>query len=881
MYLKIQQHSGKPRLFQDLSRYEKRLFSYEELFDNHSYMKKYILLVTIIITICEIVKFVVNPLGELDPSERAQLYCFPILIGVGLAFCFIAHLKFCQKKIKRIVITRLVILGFANACICVGVFLNVYFFLKLANTNHTHKTWFDAITYVSDGVFMTILSSMVHPFWQMKATVPIAYYLGVFVGYLHSGEDDKLGLAIAQLLTTSFYSVSLFAITEYFRYQQFLKKCEGDDWRMIQGCILDRVNNAIVVVEPSGNVVYSNKEFRKISKEDAKKFFTKMRNLKKRVDENADQDLSYLNSGLPKDSIEESHTNFLGSTRSSKPGLQRKPVDEIVDVNELIQIANQSIKAGILTDGTYFTFDGKLIEDDPDEIKQQRSYEIAVSPMCSCSKVILIFHDTTQHARMVALETNNHYKDKLLASVSHELRTPLNGNLALIETTLNHEDIPQAVKEELLVPAYRSGKLLGYLINDILDYSQIKAEKLRMVFKELSLKKTLMSCYQLLEIQAKAKHLDLIFDIDENIPEDFVTDHDRVVQVVLNLLSNALKFTFKGKITLKAKYVNDCAYDNYVEIQVEDTGIGIKPEDTSKLFQEFTQIGGEDEIKSLNSKGVGLGLTIADQLARRLSSSLLQGISVKSTFGQGSCFSFQLEPKSLQVKTLFLKPPSIILPNKIRTTSQDDSSEGSDILDQVEEYTQQTPRKKRGIFARRSKVPSFNYLPSPHLETPETISAHRNLKTLPALAVSSHPQKKGTILIVDDEPFNILALQSMLKNYEFEIESVFNGKEAVDKVTERYKYGSEDDSKYELIFMDCQMPIMDGYEATKVLCEIMKDKPTQIPIIGCTAFTAQSKMDDCITSGMKDVINKPVTRKGLDEILRKYTALKESEKRKP
>jgi len=181
------------------------------------------------------------------------------------------------------------------------------------------------------------------------------------------------------------------------------------------------------------------------------------------------------------------------------------------------------------------------------------------------------------------LETNNQYKDKLLASVSHELRTPLNGNLTLMEIAMSLDKIPSSVKGQFLVPAYRSGKLLDHIINDILDYSQINVGKLRMIFEELSIQKTLENCIQLMEIQAKAKGLELSLSIDKKVPAFLTTDHNRVRQIVLNLLSNAIKFTFKGEVRVKAEMVQE----NQIKISVCDTGIGIQEENLKKLLQKL------------------------------------------------------------------------------------------------------------------------------------------------------------------------------------------------------------------------------------------------------------------------------------------------------
>ena len=164
---------------------------------------------------------------------------------------------------------------------------------------------------------------------------------------------------------------------------------------------------------------------------------------------------------------------------------------------------------------------------------------------------------------MIILEEANKYKDQLLALVSHELRALLNGNINLVEKAANSKKIPDHIKESLLIPALRSSKFLLHIINDLLDMSQIKQKKLRLSFESRYLKETLKSTAQLVELQAKKKGLDLIVELDPNLPEQFCTDHIRLSQIVLNLLNNAIKFTKEGTVKLGAIYVSQNQGQNF------------------------------------------------------------------------------------------------------------------------------------------------------------------------------------------------------------------------------------------------------------------------------------------------------------------------------
>jgi len=172
-------------------------------------------------------------------------------------------------------------------------------------------------------------------------------------------------------------------------------------------------------------------------------------------------------------------------------------------LEELIQNFGMIIKEVNLQERQFLIYNGKLQVEGP----QTKSIEIKISYIQQHNKeyIILIIRDTTQRDLLVTLEDNNKYKDQLLASVSHELRAPLNGNINLVESALQNKNVPENIKEKLLTPALRSSKFLLHLINDILDMSQIKVQKLRLIFRPGNLEETLHDTLQLVELQAKKK----------------------------------------------------------------------------------------------------------------------------------------------------------------------------------------------------------------------------------------------------------------------------------------------------------------------------------------------------------------------------------------
>jgi len=314
-------------------------------------------------------------------------------------------------------------------------------------------------------------------------------------------------------------------------------------------------------------------------------------------------------------------------------------IEKIDSLERLITNFKKIIKDNQLQERQFLVYNGKLKVED----HHQKSIEIKISYIQQHNKeyIILIIRDTTQRDMLVTLEDNNKYKDQLLASVSHELRAPLNGNINLVESALLNKDVPQNVKERMLTPALRSSKFLLHLINDILDMSQIKAQKLRLLFRPGKFAETLNDTLQLIEIQAKKKEVELSLSIHEDIPSILRTDHMRLSQIVLNLLNNAIKFTKKGFVRLSAMPTET---PGCVKISVQDSGIGMTKEDVKKLFSDYTCIEFADRA-AINPTGIGLGLSIANNLVKLLGPKRQKGIAVESTPNQGPTFSFIVENK--------------------------------------------------------------------------------------------------------------------------------------------------------------------------------------------------------------------------------------------
>ena len=506
--------------------------------------------------------------------------------------------------------------------------------------------------------------------------------------------------------------------------------------------------------------------------------------------------------------------------------------------------------------------------------------------------VALVFSDITERSLVTILQENNNYKNRLLASVSHELRTPLNASINFTQEAIDHPDLSgfSEVKENYLIPALRSSQLLLFLINDILDFSQMSANKLRLVYENKNVCETLEECLNLIKIQASRKGLKVVADyrFEKGENELFCTDHNRLKQIVLNLLSNALKFTLVGEIRLTASteilsvlpvapsseaIELDKLPDNFemvttknsrriLRVSISDTGIGISEENKRKLFKAFEKID-LGEKKALNTQGVGLGLVVSNSLVASLGpGDSSNAIKVESEVTKGATFTFWITdhspecPENQEKNNASRKPEDLHSDMKERLNSSNE-------IENME--TLQSFFPKKTLVSLNSERMASARFKTPRITTEE--DHHQN------------PPKCPPILIVDDDIFNICALQMILSKLGYTCDVAYNGEQAIQKVLQRHSETLREDSvkqyQYKLIFMDCNMPIMDGLEATKILKAKMKDKEIDpIVIVACTAFIAEQDKMLATGIGVDSFCIKPVNREKIADVLNKYLPLK-------
>jgi signal transduction histidine kinase/CheY-like chemotaxis protein/HPt (histidine-containing phosphotransfer) domain-containing protein len=534
-------------------------------------------------------------------------------------------------------------------------------------------------------------------------------------------------------------------------------------------------------------------------------------------------------------------------------------------------------------------------------------------------------------------------KGEFLATMSHEIRTPLNGIIPLLDILLSTRLSDD--QRDYLATAYQSAKQLLSIVDDILDYSKIEANKLDLESVGLNLKEVVDSVTRLLAKNAEAKGLRFSATIDPNVRLAMRGDPVRLRQVLTNLVSNAIKFTVRGTVTIELKKRGESRTHTELLFSVRDSGVGIAPEVQAKLFKPFIQA---DASTTRIHGGTGLGLVIC----RRIVELMGGQIGVKSELGRGSTFWFSVPllkavgdmtpartdlhgARAMIVTTdqLMLRKISAQFSTwgvnyvqtsvsadalaKLRAAAAMGESWAYDFL--VLDWgamkntalslarnvmrdpplarvrvvaisgDEGVPQEMRGTsrfaaFGRQfgevdlragmqrlieadagQDVQSVdNLLPAGGDAAPAAPAAPANPALLPTSPVAS-AAVGGHVLLVEDNAVNRQVAQRLLSLVGVGFDIAENGRQGVEKLaTERY----------DAVLMDCQMPIMDGYTATRTIRKLEVDgvRSGHIPIIAMTANAMAGDREKCLASGMDDYMSKPLNRALLEQTLRKWIA---------
>ena len=503
-------------------------------------------------------------------------------------------------------------------------------------------------------------------------------------------------------------------------------------------------------------------------------------------------------------------------------------------------------------------------------------------------------------------EQANLAKSNFLANMSHEIRTPMNSIIGMsylaLQTGLDHR------QRNYIQNVLNSAESLLAIINDILDFSKIEAGKVELERAPFYLQDILNDVANVLTVKVEERDLELVFDIDENLPQVFCGDATRLRQVLINLGNNALKFTSQGEVVIKARYKQHTHDRIEVHFSVTDTGIGISKENQKHLFRSFSQA---DSSTTRRFGGTGLGLAISKQLVE-----LMDGrIWLESEEGQGSTFHFSAvfervedeiplnyRSSSLKIRHVLIVDDNDSAREVLKANIQalglncHMASNGYDALDMIKRADQL--QQPYDLVLVDWKMPELNGVEtcrqiienSPHkyptmimvtaynldkakeaaqdidisgfLTKPITISslfdAIANSYGANAIAPSKsdHTEplvhaydalKGATVLLVEDNEINRELAIELLTQQDMQVVIACNGEEALERLNE---------NDFDLVLMDCQMPIMDGYQATRSIRQM--PQYADLPIIAMTANVLTQDIERAMQAGMNDLIAKPI-----------------------
>ncbi len=507
------------------------------------------------------------------------------------------------------------------------------------------------------------------------------------------------------------------------------------------------------------------------------------------------------------------------------------------------------------------------------------------------------YTDITEQRRLEAAELANRAKSEFLANMSHEIRTPMNAIIGMAELALKQR--PEGQLLDYLRNIKSAAGSLLIIINDILDFSKIEAGAVEILPEPYNLADLINDVVTMIQIRIGDKALDFIVEDSPALPRCLLGDSARIKQIMINLLTNAVKFTDKGFIRFALKAEALPGDSVLLKVEVEDSGLGIKREDMPRLFGNFSQL---DTKKNRNVEGTGLGLAITRKLL-----GLMEGdISVRSVYGKGSCFSFEVPQKVADTAPLVCLQPCagnlavLYFKNERKTESLVEKLQSMGLKAQAAQVTPE------GSLSRLAPLPdgvthiifegsafaeisllnppkgarliavARNFNDSPNLP-PEVELVHSALSSnvlagffgladqagadLAQEASASLVTDNTRLLVVDDNAMNLIIAEGVLSEYGAFVDTADSAREALALL------GRND---YDIVFMDHMMPEIDGMEATAMIRKLPEEKYRALPIIALTANAVGDVRSMFIAGGLNDFLSKPMDVREVERVIKTW-----------
>jgi len=637
-----------------------------------------------------------------------------------------------------------------------------------------------------------------------------------------------------------------------------------------QAFILEHIHEGVLVTDPAGVVAFVNAAFTRMA-------------------------------GIPRDRLE------------------GQPLEACIGCFPLLRLVKEASETG-----------GPKVS--ADFVLGERFVHASASAREGLGDVVTIIQDRTERSRMAseleqaraAADAGNRVKTEFLANMSHEIRTPLNAVLGMTDMLMDTELKDE--QREGLETVYRAGESLLAVINDILDFSKIESERVELATLDFDLRTSVEEVGNVMAPRAREKGLDLAVLVHYNVPTRVKGDPGRLKQVLIHLVSNAIKFTESGEVLVRVGLLDLTDKEQTVGFSVSDTGIGVPDAERDRLFLPFQQA---DASSTRRHGGTGLGLAIVDRIVEAMGGR----IRVDARQGGGSVVTFAVRferqsqgedapewfpPMDLQALKVLLVDPHTTNRTVFRQQLgewgcvTEDAGTGVQALERLRAAADKkqpfqlalidsalpggmdgsqlamsirnektlpdlplimvTSSPRRGDADRVLDAGFDAYLTKPvkrmHLYDAITTvlelqkkKAPREKKTL----VTRHTLREASrsrfkILLVEDNLVNQKVASRMLDKLGYGCDIASNGQEAVEAVRS---------GAYDLVFMDCQMPVMDGYEATGAIRRL-EGGNRRTPIVAMTAHAGEENRERCLDAGMDDFVTKPARLADLKTILQKY-----------